>query len=126
LDQALGVLGAELRWDPLFRAGTLSAGDHSVAFRAGEPGSEGPALLDNQGVLILPAPYLEGGALVFPGNFVTLVKKSLDSLEEQRLSRMRIAAVVVDPGHGGKDHGASATHTVKGRRFNLVEKDLTL
>jgi N-acetylmuramoyl-L-alanine amidase len=126
LDQALGVLGAELRWDPLFRAGTLSAGDHSVSFQAGDPGSEGPALLDHQEVLILPAPYLEHGALVFPGDFVTRVKKSLDSLEEQRLSRMRIAAIVVDPGHGGKDQGASATHTVGGRRFTLVEKDLTL
>ncbi|MDR3122294.1 MAG: N-acetylmuramoyl-L-alanine amidase [Treponema sp.] len=126
LDQTLGVLAAELRWDPLFRAGVLSAGAHRVAFQTGDPGSEGPALLDNRDLLILPSPYLEGGALVFPGDFVTQVKKSLDSLEEQRLSRMRIAAIVVDPGHGGKDQGASATHTVNGRRFTLVEKDLTL
>jgi N-acetylmuramoyl-L-alanine amidase len=126
LDQALGVLGAELRWDPLFRAGILSAGDRFVAFQTGESGSEGPALLDNREVLILPAPYLEGGALLFPGDFVTGIKKSLDSLAEQMLSRMRIAAIVVDPGHGGKDQGASATHTVKGRSFTLVEKDLTL
>ena len=126
LDQALGVLGAELRWDPLFRAGVLGAGDRRVAFQTGDPGSEAPVLLDNRDVLILPAPYLEGGSLVFPGDFVTRVKKSLDRLEEQRLSRMRIAAIVVDPGHGGKDQGASASHTVQGRSFTLVEKDLTL
>jgi N-acetylmuramoyl-L-alanine amidase len=120
------VLGAELRWDPLFRAGVFSAGNHSVAFQAGDSGSERPVLLDNQGVLILPAPYFEKGALVFPGDFVARVKKSLDSLETQRLSRMRIAAIVVDPGHGGKDQGASATHTGNGGRFTLVEKDLTL
>jgi N-acetylmuramoyl-L-alanine amidase len=126
LAQALGVLAAELRWDPLFRAGTLRAGNHSVVFQTGTPGSEGMVLLDNRDLLFLPAPYLERGALVFPGDFVTQVKKSLDSLAEQKLSRMRIAAIVVDPGHGGKDRGASATHTVKGRRFTLVEKDLTL
>jgi N-acetylmuramoyl-L-alanine amidase len=126
LEHTLGVLGAELRWDPLFRSGVLSSGDHRVAFRTGEPGSEGPALLDNQGVLFLPSPYLEGGALVFPGDFVALLKKTLDGLDEQRLSRMRIAAIVVDPGHGGKDPGATATHTIKGRRVTLVEKDLTL
>jgi N-acetylmuramoyl-L-alanine amidase len=126
LDQALGVLGAELRWDPLFRAGVLAAGDHSIAFQTGEPGSEGPVLLDSRDLLILPAPYLAGGALFFPGDFVTRVKQSMDSLAEQMLSRMRIAAIVVDPGHGGKDPGASATHTVDGRQFTLVEKDLTL
>jgi N-acetylmuramoyl-L-alanine amidase len=126
LDHTLGVLGAELRWDPLFRAGVLSAGDHRIAFQTGDPGSEGPALLDNRDLLILPSPYLEGGALVFPDDFVTQVKKNLDSLAEQMLSRMRIAAIVVDPGHGGKDQGASASHTVNGRRFTLVEKDLTL
>jgi N-acetylmuramoyl-L-alanine amidase len=104
----------------------LSAGDHSVAFQTGAPGSDSLVLLDNQGVLFLPSPYLEGGSLVFPNDFVTQIKKSLDSLEDQWLSRMRIAAIVVDPGHGGKDPGASATHTVKGKRFTLVEKDLTL
>jgi N-acetylmuramoyl-L-alanine amidase len=126
LDHTLGVLAAELRWDPLFQAGVLSAGSHGVAFQAGEPGSKGFVLLDNREVLLLPAPYLEEGVLVFPGDFVTQVKKALDNLEEQSLSRMRIAAIVVDPGHGGKDQGASATHTVRGRTFTLVEKDLTL
>ncbi|MDR1249837.1 MAG: N-acetylmuramoyl-L-alanine amidase [Treponema sp.] len=126
LDQALGVLGAELRWDPLFRAGTLGSGGHSLAFQAGEPGSEGPVLLDNRETLLLPVPYLDGGSLVFPGDFVTRAKEKLDSLEQQELSRMRIAAIVVDPGHGGKDQGASATHVVRGKSFTLVEKDLTL
>jgi N-acetylmuramoyl-L-alanine amidase len=126
LDQALGVLGAELRWDPLFRSGALSSGGHSLAFQTGETGAESLVLLDNQEVFLLPVPYLDAGALVFPGDFITRVKKKLDDLAQQALSRMRIAAIVVDPGHGGKDQGASATHTVKGRRFTLVEKDLTL
>jgi N-acetylmuramoyl-L-alanine amidase len=126
LDQALGALGAELRWDPLFLAGTLSSGGHGLAFQTGESGAETLALLDNREALILPAPYLEQGALMFPGDFITRVKKKLDDLNRQALSRMRIAAIVVDPGHGGKDQGASATHTVNGRRFTLVEKDMTL
>jgi N-acetylmuramoyl-L-alanine amidase len=126
LEETLKALGAELRWDPLFRAGVLSIRGHHLAFQTGNTGDQGLVLLDNRDVFTLPAPYLEGGILLFPEEFVNIGRKTLDEYMQQELSRFRIAAIIVDPGHGGKDSGASGTHNINGRQFTLVEKDLTL
>lgn len=126
LGETLKALEAELRWDPLFRAGVLSIRGHRLAFQTGNAGDQGLVLLDNRDVFTLPAPYLAGGTLLFPEKFVNAGRKTLDEYMQQKLSRFRIAAIIVDPGHGGKDSGASGTHNVNGRQFTLVEKDLTL
>jgi N-acetylmuramoyl-L-alanine amidase len=126
LEDTLRALDAELRWDPLFRSGILSSGNHSLAFQTGTAGVRNPVVLDNRDVLTLPAPYLEEGALRFPGEFVSAAQRTLDEYLQQERSRFRIAAIIVDPGHGGKDNGASGTHTVKGRTFTLLEKDVNL
>jgi N-acetylmuramoyl-L-alanine amidase len=129
LEETLSALNAELRWDPLFQSGILSIGTHFLAFQTGSAGTQFPALLDNRDVFTLPVPFLAGGNLYFPGEFVSAAKKTLDEYIQRELSdlsRFRIAAIIIDPGHGGKDNGASATHTVKGKTFTLVEKDVNL
>lgn len=37
-----------------------------------------------------------------------------------------IGAILIDPGHGGKDPGASSTFTIKGKKTSVVEKDINL
>ena len=37
-----------------------------------------------------------------------------------------VAAILIDPGHGGKDPGAIGEHLVGGKRLRVVEKDLAL
>jgi N-acetylmuramoyl-L-alanine amidase len=134
LDEALLRLGSprngerdvQLRWDPFFQGGVLSVSGHFVAFQAGIPGEEGFVLLDNREILSVPLPFLDRGALCFPEAFVAAVRSSLEASIQADRSRFRIAAIIVDPGHGGKDSGALGTHTVNGRQIRVVEKDITL
>ncbi|MDR2551787.1 MAG: N-acetylmuramoyl-L-alanine amidase [Treponema sp.] len=128
LDETLKELGAELRWDPFFAAGVLAAGDHRLSFYTGTPGEWGTVLLDQREVLALALPYTEKGNLRFPASFVAGVKRAFSSsiTTEEEKARFRIAAIIVDPGHGGRDSGAVGTHTINGKTLRSVEKDITL
>jgi N-acetylmuramoyl-L-alanine amidase len=132
LEDALKTLGgagagaAELRWDPFFSTGTFTAGDHRAAFTSGRAGETGPVLLDAKEVLRLPLPYIENGGISFPEAFVTQIKNAFARYAEEDRSRFRVAAVIIDPGHGGKDPGTEGSHVIQGKPLKLTEKDLTL
>ncbi|MDR2029654.1 MAG: N-acetylmuramoyl-L-alanine amidase [Treponema sp.] len=132
LEETLKSLGssqegeARLRWDPLFQGGVLTASGHNVAFQAGAAGEQGLVMIDNRDLLPVPAPYVEQGILRFPEAFVTTLRKALDASIQNDRSRFRIAAIIVDPGHGGRDAGAVGTHTIQGKQVRVVEKDITL
>jgi N-acetylmuramoyl-L-alanine amidase len=117
---------AELRWDPFFCSGLLSFGGHYAAFVSGGPGETGPVLLDNREILSLPLPFMEQGALRFPEIFVSQVKSVFNRYVREDHSRLRIAAIIVDPGHGGRDSGAIGEHIIQGKPFKSVEKDIVL
>ncbi|MDR1389153.1 MAG: N-acetylmuramoyl-L-alanine amidase [Treponema sp.] len=116
----------DLYWDSFFQSGALIRGGHRLSFYAGARGEPGKALLDGRELISLSAPYLEGGRLLFPSSFVEPVRAAFSRIEEEDRTRFRIAAVIIDPGHGGKDSGAVGTHTVNGKTLRSVEKDITL
>ena len=136
LDEAMKTLSpsgsslepeTEFRWDPFFGSGVFSAGGHYAAFFTAERGAEGPVVFDNSEFLYLPLPYYtEGGELRFPEAFVTGVKNTFSHFNETDFSRFHIAAIVIDPGHGGKDPGAVGNHVINGTPFQSIEKDITL
>ncbi|MDR1506013.1 MAG: N-acetylmuramoyl-L-alanine amidase [Treponema sp.] len=119
-------LGAQLRWDSFFRSGVFTVQGHRLAFYSGASGERGPALMDGREIISVALPYLENGNLRFPENFVTPVKYTFGRYLEEDVTRFRIAAVIIDPGHGGKDPGAVGNHTVGGKSLKSVEKDITL
>jgi N-acetylmuramoyl-L-alanine amidase len=132
LDEALTSLGsigvgmAEFRWDPFFSSGVLSAGGHEAAFFSGRPGETGIVLMDHREIINLPLPYLEGGNLRFPETFVSQLKSTFSRYIEEDRGRFKIAAIIIDPGHGGRDSGASWEYNIQGRVLKAVEKEITL
>jgi N-acetylmuramoyl-L-alanine amidase len=125
-EEACGKLGARLRWDPLFRSGVLTVQGHRLAFYSGTAGESGPALMDGKELISVALPYFENGNLRFPENFISPVKRIFDRYLGEDQTRFRIAAVIIDPGHGGKDSGAVGSHTAGGKTLKSVEKDITL
>ncbi|MDR0623010.1 MAG: N-acetylmuramoyl-L-alanine amidase [Treponema sp.] len=135
LDEALAGLGsltgekkqsAEFRWDPFFQKGVFSLAGHYAAFQTGKAGDTGLLMIDGREIFTLPLPYLEGGNIFFPEAFLAAAKNAFSRALEDESSRFRIAAIIVDPGHGGKDSGAVGTFTVRGKPLQSVEKDITL
>ena len=130
LDEALERLGgssrAEFRWDPFFSSGTLSSDGYEASFVSGEDGDNGMVLMDHREIINLPLPYLEQGNLRFPENFITQIRSTFNRYAEEDRNRYRIAAIVIDPGHGGRDPGAVWDYNVNGRALKSVEKDIVL
>jgi N-acetylmuramoyl-L-alanine amidase len=115
-----------MRWDPFFGTGVLLSREHYAVFAAGSAGESAPVLLDGREVLNLPVPFLNGGLLNFPEAFVSSLKSAIDALSAEEHDRLRIAAIIVDPGHGGRDAGAIGNHVIGGRTLTIREKDVTL
>ena len=132
LDEALNSLNsigagsAEFRWDPFFASGTFTLGRHEASFTSGNAGEAGAVLLDRRDVLMLPLPYSERGNIRFPEVFVTQVRNTFIRFAEEDRNRFRVATIVIDPGHGGRDPGAIGTHNISGRTLRSVEKDIVL
>jgi len=116
----------ELRWDPFFGSGVFSLNGHNAAFYSSAKGEEGPVLFDNREVMNLPLPYAESGELFFPAGFVAGVNETFRRFAEEDQSRFRVAAIVIDPGHGGRDSGAVGNHVIHGVPLKSVEKDIVL
>jgi N-acetylmuramoyl-L-alanine amidase len=132
LDETLSALSsqnaqAQFRWDPLFRSGVFNIGEHSGSFTIGAAeGENGYLLFDNQELFTVPLPYNNNGNLVFPDAFVSTLKNTFTRLGENDTSRFRVAAIIIDPGHGGRDSGAVGTLSASGKRNQIYEKDIAL
>lgn len=132
LEDTLRRLSATFYYDPLGEIGVLEVGEHRCVFPLELP-QEGqsssslvPVLIDNTTVFYAEAPVFRQGKPQFPSVFVETLQQRIIQLEEEEKSRFRIAAIVIDPGHGGKDPGAVGELTKNGKKITLREKDITL
>ncbi|MDR0315799.1 MAG: N-acetylmuramoyl-L-alanine amidase [Treponema sp.] len=119
----------EFRWDPFFQGGTFAFGNHYGIFTAAQSAGEtGYLMLDSKEVFTTPMPWLNQGELVFPEPFVSTAKDAFSRYFEDDASRFRIAAIIIDPGHGGKDPGAMSRedYMINGRRTKAIEKEIVL
>jgi len=134
LDETMSALSsisanepAQFRWDPLFRNGVFNFGDHCGAFNlAATEGETGYLLFDNRELFNVPLPFNDNGRIVFPEAFVTTLKNVFIRFHENDASRFRIAVIIIDPGHGGRDSGAVGNLTANGKTTQIYEKDIVL
>jgi N-acetylmuramoyl-L-alanine amidase len=134
LEETLDSLGstAAMRWDPLLQSGVFTLEGHEAAFfaQSSSPGmtlEPGFILIDHELVYEAPTPLLENGLLNFSESFVQTLRSGLEmAIANEASAAYKIAAIIIDPGHGGRDAGASGSHTQNGVSFKAVEKDIVL
>ncbi|HSV56164.1 MAG TPA: N-acetylmuramoyl-L-alanine amidase [Magnetospirillaceae bacterium] len=118
---AVGI-GARVSWDPLTATGFLERGGHRASFKLGSP----LWVLDGTDLLRLEPVGLAGGAPVLPDSAAAALAAWFARKEAERASMYRVAAILIDPGHGGRDPGAIAEHVIGGSRRRIFEKDIAL
>ena len=122
LPEAAKELDAQFSWDPLTETGFLERDGHHVAFKLGFPWLmlDGSVLLKTD-----PVEYRDGTPRL-AGSTIAAVKTWFSRKEEEKASQFHIAAILIDPGHGGKDPGAVSELVLGGKKRRIVEKDIAL
>ena len=118
-----GDLGAVLEWDPLRDMGVLSFGDDRIALGVGT----GLALINYRRAVVIDPPARRDGAVWLTTGAVAAIS---DAVQNDRLAhageRLRVAYLLLDPGHGGVEPGSIGSYLEGTKRVTLREKDVTL
>ena len=122
LSKIINETGAFFTWDPFLELGELTLNGKSVRFKIGVP-----FIILNYSKKVEPVEVTRGskGAIFFSLNGEKAIQ-SLFKKEEQASGGMKVKAIIIDPGHGGKDPGAIGRHTYNGKLVILKEKDVVL
>jgi N-acetylmuramoyl-L-alanine amidase len=120
--EAAKRLSAELLWDPLTGTGAFLRGSSELRFALGSS----LLLWNGSEILKLDPPEDSGSGLSFTEASLSAIQKRFGEAEAASKSHFSVAAILIDPGHGGKDTGAVGEHVIGGKKLRVVEKDLTL
>lgn len=112
--------GITVYWDSLSESGILEKNGHQVSFRKGD----GFILEDYKKLVLTDSPEVKDGAVFVSQNFLNEAESLFKTENSQ--NGFKIGAILIDPGHGGKDPGAQYTHTVNGKKITVTEKDINL
>jgi len=113
--------GVEVYYNPLNATGALEKEGHFISFSTA---GGIPSVKDEGEFLDGVNPRLEGSILLAGQKYLDNAQDFFNV--EETGNPYRIGAILIDPGHGGKDPGASATHKIKGKNIKVVEKDVNL
>ena len=120
LSEAAQEIGAHLFWDPISGNGVFEKNGHNMSFKIGEP----LVLLDYSQLAITDAPENRDGVVFVTDGFIKMAEDLFKTQEPS--AYYRVGAILIDPGHGGKDSGAVGGYTKDGKKVTLKEKDVAL
>jgi N-acetylmuramoyl-L-alanine amidase len=120
LNEQAQKTGMTIYWDPLAENGVIEKNGHQISFRVGDR----VVLQDYSLLVITDAPVVQEGVLLVSQSFMESAENFFQT--ESNENQFRIGAILIDPGHGGKDPGALATWTINGKKIEVKEKDINL
>ncbi len=120
LAEVAGKVDARIEWDPRRQSGIITRGLKRISFKPGSSWllldyakqSEGRIYFDETGTLLASREAVRAIEEFF-------VRTATDGAP-------RVEAILIDPGHGGRDAGAIGTHVIDGKKLVLNEKDIVL
>nr|MCR4822833.1 N-acetylmuramoyl-L-alanine amidase [Treponema sp.] len=86
---------------------------------------DGFVLQDYKKLALTDAPVIKEGVLYVTKSFMDNADKLFKSVSPDN-NGFKIGAILIDPGHGGKDPGALMTHKFNGKNVTVREKDVNL
>ncbi|MFP4562165.1 MAG: N-acetylmuramoyl-L-alanine amidase [Spirochaetia bacterium] len=120
LAEVAGKVDARIEWDPRRQCGIITRGLKRISFKPG-----------NSWLLLDYAKQSEG-RIYFDETGTLLASREAERAIEEFFVRPstdgapRVEAILIDPGHGGRDAGAIGTHVIDGKKLVLNEKDIVL
>jgi N-acetylmuramoyl-L-alanine amidase len=112
--------GMLLYWDSLSQTGLMEKNGHQISFRIGDT----IVLQDSRKLAVTDAPAVQDGTVLVSQKFIDDAESFFKT--EESTGSYRVGAILVDPGHGGKDPGAMQTFHEDGKTLTIREKDITL
>jgi N-acetylmuramoyl-L-alanine amidase len=120
LNSLLHKLDAVLEWDYMLDTGVMIKNNDRIAFKIGAPW----IILNYHRKVNTPGIIREQGEVLIPEQTAAVMIEFFN--QPSQISYYRVAAIVIDPGHGGKDPGACYTYSVDGKTIKVYEKDVVL
>ncbi|NVP23662.1 N-acetylmuramoyl-L-alanine amidase [Treponema phagedenis] len=113
-------LNTFLSWDPLSEDFYFSKSGHRAQCRVGLP----MMLLSGKELVFIAPPKIINSVLSISKETAIRLESFFGYSLEQPI--YRIGAILIDPGHGGKDPGTHGSYTENGKTIVVKEKDITL
>lgn len=122
LSSIVSETSAHLRWEPYRSIGELTFHGKSILFNP-----DIPFLLMNYSEKSVNLEIKRGvkGDIFFSPRAAEIIIDFF-ALTEAQKSSLKIKAIIIDPGHGGRDPGAIGTYFEDGKQVRLQEKDIVL
>ena len=118
---AAKALDADLTWDPLSQEITFTVGDHTAQCRIGRP----LVFFDYHETALAQAPQMGTNAQpLLPAALFTQLEDFFKQFDTG--SFFRVGAILIDPGHGGKDPGTVGSYVENGKTIPVYEKNIAL
>ncbi len=124
IELTLSELSARLQanafWDPLSGVVMIKKNGHLANFRINDE----LVIFDYDEFALLDAPQRGPKGLVVTSAFLDRISSFFDT--QPAPVSYRVGAILIDPGHGGKDPGAIGTTKINGKTVTVREKDVVL